>query len=290
MFPPPEEIPAKKYAIYIRKSTDDPVKQVRSLEDQRALCLEKAERLNIKIEPKYIFEDSRSAKISGNRPAFTELIKKIKKEEIDGIISWSPDRLARNMKEAGEVIDLLDSKFIRSLHFASFEFINDYNGKMALGIAFVLAKQYSDKLSIDVSRSIERSFLEGKSNGQFKHGYVRNAKTSLYEPDEEITECGETRFALIQKAWEMRMEGVIMDKIVDFLNMNGYARHLKKAADKVKARPIQQMTSQKLSFVFKDPFYYGLLRQSGHSIDLREVCDFTPTIQESDWYLVQGLL
>lgn len=282
------EIRAKRYALYIRKSTDDPDKQVRTLDDQRAIGFELAAKIAIRIAPEDVFEDSRSAKRSGNRPSYDQMIRKIKRKEIDGVIAWSPDRLARNMKEAGEIIDLLDMRMIRDLKFAAFEFTNDYNGKMSLGIAFVLAKQYSDKLSVDVTRSIERSFLEGKSNGQFKHGYVRSDTTGLYEPDEELTESGETRFALIRKAWEMRMDTLSLNEIVDFLNNHGYARHLKKGY-KAKTPQVQKVTTQKLSAMFKDSFYYGVLVQSGRTIDLRELCDFTPMIQESEWHLVQSL-
>ena len=71
-----------------------------------------------------------------------------------GLLAWSPDRLSRNMKEAGEIIEMIDLEQIQDLHFKTYQFENNPNGKMLLGILFAISKQYSDKLSVDVSRGI----------------------------------------------------------------------------------------------------------------------------------------
>ena len=64
----------RRYAIYLRKSTDDEAKQVRSLDDQRAECLKLANRLEVVIREEDIFVESASAKTSGNRPIFDRLL------------------------------------------------------------------------------------------------------------------------------------------------------------------------------------------------------------------------
>jgi DNA invertase Pin-like site-specific DNA recombinase len=113
---------------------------------------EKAEHLQINIVK--IIKEKESAKEPNIRPKFRFMLDQIKKGKYDAILSWHPDRLSRNMMEAGEIIDLLDKKIIKSLKFPSFEFTNDPSGKMLLGMAFVLSKQYTDKLSTDVARGI----------------------------------------------------------------------------------------------------------------------------------------
>lgn len=276
----------KRYCVYIRKSTDDPKKQVRSVEDQLAECLEIAKRIGVKVAKEDIIQDSLSAKYSGRRPKFDLLIKRIQHGEVDGLIAWHPDRLARNMKEAGEIIDLLDAKKLVDLQFAAHAFINDYNGKMALGIAFVFAKQYSDKLGADVTRGLSRSLQQGRSAGQFKPGYIRDSLSGLYEPDETDTGYGFTLYELVQKAWEMRLEGNALDVITDFMNAHGYRRILKSTQSK--GRTEQNMSNQKLSNTFNDAFYYGILKQSGTEIDLRDVYDFAPMVDEGQWFIVQG--
>jgi DNA invertase Pin-like site-specific DNA recombinase len=86
------------YVIYARKSTEDNERQYRSIKDQITDCqlLAKINGLKVAGTP---FVESKSAKVSGIRPIFKELLKQVKKGEIDGIIAWHPDRLSRNMLE-----------------------------------------------------------------------------------------------------------------------------------------------------------------------------------------------
>src|SRR5579885_1691755 len=65
----------RRYAIYCRKSTDTEDRQVRSLPDQIEECLAKAKRLGIKVRPEDIIQESASAKKSGNRPLFDQMLR-----------------------------------------------------------------------------------------------------------------------------------------------------------------------------------------------------------------------
>ncbi len=47
----------RRYVIYLRKSTDDEAKQVRSLEDQKSECLELAHRLKVTVNEKDILQE-----------------------------------------------------------------------------------------------------------------------------------------------------------------------------------------------------------------------------------------
>ncbi len=125
-----------KYVIYARKSTESEERQVRSLADQIKECEEFAKAKNLIVIKPYITE-SESAKEPEIRPKFRLMVDDIQKGKYDGIIAWHPDRLARNMKDAGEIIDLLDKQIIKDLQFVSFTFQNNTMGKMLLGIAFV---------------------------------------------------------------------------------------------------------------------------------------------------------
>jgi site-specific DNA recombinase len=95
-------------------------------------------------------------------PEFTKMLEAIRRGDYQGLIAWHPDRLARNMREAGEVIDMLDKLQIKDLLFATASYEDNANGKMMLGITFALSKQYSEHLSESVlrgyGRRIETSF------------------------------------------------------------------------------------------------------------------------------------
>ena len=200
-----------KYAIYIRKSTDDPKKQAKSTEDQLAECWSLINRLNLPVISEPIIE-KKSAKKPGIRPKFTKLINDIRKGIYTGIIAWNPDRLARNMKEAGEIIDMIDENIIVDLKFVTHHFTRDANGKMLLGMAFVLSKQYSDKLSADVGRGIDARLEEGKGSS-YKHGYQRN-EHGYQIPDGN-------NYELICEAWKMRKDGKSLESIAEHMRLSG---------------------------------------------------------------------
>jgi site-specific DNA recombinase len=273
------DISRLKYALYARKSTDDPQRQVRSIDDQIAECRQFARNKGIKIvEP--ILIEKKSAKKPGARPIFAQLLKGLKDGKYDGILAWHPDRLARNMKEGGEVIDMIDEGVIKDLKFVTHHFTPDANGKMLLGMSFVLSKQYSDDLAQKVTRGMRRGFAEGKSSGAPKHGYLRTEE-GLYRPDGG-------NFELMEDAWRMRAEGMGIREIVKWLTEKDYGRAVKGLKAR-KAGKVIRMTIQTLSDVFKDPIYYGILIQANQQVDLRTIYDFKPMVTEEEYNNVQLL-
>lgn len=274
-----DDIRASRYVIYVRKSTDDPQKQVRSIDDQISECEELAKRLDLHVVGKPI-RDDKSAKKPNRREKFKEMIERIEKGEINGIVAWHPDRLARNMMEGGQIIQLIDDGKLLDLKFVSFPFTNDANGKMMLGISFALSKHYSDKLSADVRRGNMNALKEGKSSGSYKAGYIRDNETGFYHPEP-------VNFAVMQKAWRMRLEGVRESKIVAEINADGYRRVLK--GKLIRLRREQEMTVQKLNGYFTDPIYYGILEQRGQPIDLTELYEFETMVTKDEWEKVQRM-
>jgi DNA invertase Pin-like site-specific DNA recombinase len=259
-----------KYVLYVRKSTDDPKRQIRSIPDQISECKKFALRLGLNIVN--IVEETKSAKKPNNRPEFTKMLVDIKNKKYDGIIAWNPDRLARNMKEGGEIIDMVDEDVIKDMKFVTHHFSKDANGKMLLGMSFVLSKQYSDNLSQNVLRGRHRSFEAGNALTP-KHGYRRN-KEGLYEPDGK-------NFEIISNAWIMRKEGKSLDNIADYINKSGYVRKT------IDGKTKSIITKQVLSPLFKNPFYYGLSIEKGKEIDLREIYDFKSAVSEADYNEIQ---
>ncbi len=254
-----------KYVIYVRKSTDEKGKQYRSLGDQKAECKEYAESLGLRVVE--VIEEAESAKEAGIRIHFDKMIKDIEKGKFDAILAWHPDRLARNMKDAGTIIDLLDRNIIKDLKFKSFSFESTTSGKMLLGLSFVLAKEYTDKLSDDVSRGNRHNVVEGKVNSSSKHGYYKD-RNKISRPDGE-------NFKLIKNAWSMRLEGKGLDEIAEYLNKNKYSK-ARKTGNEV--HTIQKMDKKRLSDMFRNPFYAGVMRASGEVVNLVEVANFIPVV------------
>ncbi len=263
-----------KYVLYARKSTTDETRQVRSIGDQIADCLLFAKRngLTVVNAGKPLME-TKSAKTPNQRPVYNKMLEDIKAGKYDGILAWNPDRLARNMLEGGQLIDMIDNNVIKDLKFVTHHFTRDANGKMLLGMAFVLSKQYSDDLSQKVTRGVRGSLTEGKSPIP-KHGYIRNEQTGYYEPDGK-------NFILMKDGWKIRLQGHSLDAIAEYMNSHSYGRIVKKSGRLVK------MDKRILSDIFHDPFYYGILVQADGKVDLREKYDFVPMVSEDDYLLIQ---
>jgi hypothetical protein len=83
------------------------------------------------------FVESMSAKSPG-RPVFDNMIKEIERGHAEGIISWHPDRLARNAVDGGRIVHLLSLGQLKGLKFPKFWFENTPQGKFMLNIAFGL--------------------------------------------------------------------------------------------------------------------------------------------------------
>ena len=258
------------YVIYARKSTTGDERQERSIPDQIKDCIErvvKPEGLRIVGEP---VEEKQSAKDPGIRPKFSKLLDDIRYGEVDGIIAWHPDRLARNMKEAGEIIDLLDKGILKDIRFATSAFENSPTGKMLLGISFVLSKQYSEHLSESVTRGNRRKTEDGFFFDEQKHGYF--IKDGRLYPDGR-------NFTLLQQAFHKRIEGnATLQEIADWLTSEGYELR-RKGKETVKF----VWNVNKISNVFHDPIYAGVLKYGKSLAKLQEYYDFHPMISVDDF-------
>ncbi|MDO8658134.1 MAG: recombinase family protein, partial [Candidatus Levybacteria bacterium] len=92
-----------KYIAYCRKSTDEKDRQILSIEAQIAELTEFAKREGLEIAE--FITEAKTAKVPG-RPQFDKLLMMLEKGQAQGIISWHPDRLARNSIDGGKIIYL----------------------------------------------------------------------------------------------------------------------------------------------------------------------------------------
>lgn len=264
-----------RYAVYARKSTENEERQVRSIEDQIKDCYDLViQKDGIRINPNTdIYQEEKSAKTSGKRDEFKKLIKAIKAGKYDGLIAWHYDRLARNMKEAGEIIDMVDRGILKDLRLAKATFENTPNGKMILGINFVLSKHYSDHLSESVLRGNKSSTEKGKILNQMVHGY------QIVEGERWIIPDGKN-FDILQRAFRMRIdENKSLREIADFINSTGY-----KAYRISKGHYAYKFDTDDVSKLLKRPLYAGVHTYGKEIVDMRQVdANFVSMITEDEY-------
>lgn len=182
---PPLDAPLK-YCLYARKSTESDERQVQSIDSQVKEMLQIAERENLEIVD--IRRESKSAKDSGNRPIFKELLKDIAEEKFNAILTWAPDRLSRNAGDLGSLVDLMDEKKLMGIRTFGQTFSNSPNEKFLLMILCSQAKLENDNRGINVKRGLRARCEKGlwptcPPTGYFKEKQVDHKGQCLIDPD-----------------------------------------------------------------------------------------------------------
>lgn len=231
-----------KYIGYCRKSTDESDRQILSIESQIAELKDFASRQNVEILD--FVTEARTAKVPG-RPLFANVLNRIEKGEAQGIISWHPDRLARNSIDGGKIIYLLDTGKLIDLKFPSFWFENSPQGKFVLNIAFGQSKYYVDNLSENVKRGQRQQVRRGVLPARSPKGYVYNDLEAKHEIDP-------IKSKIIKKAFEKYAEGSSQTDVRKFLFANG-----------IEKRRGGVLTLTTIERILTDRFYIGLFKFKG---------------------------
>jgi DNA invertase Pin-like site-specific DNA recombinase len=232
-----------KYIAYCRKSTDEKDKQILSIEAQISELKEFAKRENLSITE--FITEAKTAKVPG-REQFEQLLKKIEKGEVNGILSWHPDRIARNSIDGGKIIYLLDTGKLLDLKFPSFWFESTPQGKFMLSIAFGQSKYYVDNLSENVKRGNRQKLRNGVWPSKAPYGYANNPKTRGIDVDPELSK-------VVRKAFQLFAEGgKSFVEISQFMFKFGIKKQNGKP---VKVDQVKNMLSNR--------FYLGILKYAG---------------------------
>ena len=238
-----QNIISQKFFLYARKSTDVEDKQVLSIEAQITELRAFAKQNNLNVVETFI--EKQSAKIPG-RPIFGEMIKRIEKNEADGILAWHPDRLARNSVDGGQIIYLIDCGRIVALKFPTFWFEPTPQGKFMLNIAFGQSKYYVDSLSENTKRGLRQKVRRGEYPSLAPVGYLNDSRVKTVVVDKK-------RAPIIRQAFELYAEGNHrLEDVSDFLAQN-----------KIVSKSGKKIHITRATFILSNPFYCGLFRYAG---------------------------
>src|SRR3989339_1956356 len=232
-----------KYIIYARKSTESEERQVRSIESQVSELREFAAKEKLEIVASLC--EAKTAKEPG-RMKFAEMLSFLEAGKADGILSWNPDRLARNSIDGGQIIYLLDTGKIKDLKFPTHWFENTPQGKFMLNIAFGQSKYYVDNLSENVKRGNRQKLRNGVWPNKAPLGYKNIVENKSIDIDPE-------KAKVIKKAFELFADGkTSYAGITRFLFNNGVMSG--------KGKPLK---IDKISQMFRKKFYIGTMEFNG---------------------------
>src|SRR3989344_2219256 len=232
-----------KYVVYVRKSSESEDRQVLSIEAQLAELQEYAAKEKLEIVAS--FQEAKTAKEPG-RIKFAEMLAILESGKADGIISWHPDRLARNSVDGGKIIHFLDRGLIKSLKFPTFWFEPTSQGLFMLNIAFVQSKYFVDNLRENVKRGLRQKIRNGVWPSWAPVGYLNNAKTRGIDVDTEKAQK-------VRKLFEMYATGsYTFLSLANWCKENGLRGNLGK-----------EISVSNVQHLLQNPFYFGLMRYRG---------------------------
>lgn len=159
-----------RYCLYARKSTESEERQVLSIDSQIKEMLQLSEGEGLEIVA--MKRESHSAKETGQRPVFNEIIEEIRSGKYNGILTWAPDRISRNAGDLGKIVDLMDSGGLQEIRTYSQSFRNNPNEKFLLMILGSQAKLENDNRGINVKRGLRTRVEMGLWPGVAPTGYL----------------------------------------------------------------------------------------------------------------------
>ena len=233
--------PKTKYALYCRKSTEDSSRQVLSLDSQEQEMTRLAKTMGLVIVK--VFRESKSAKKPDNRPQFSELVKLIKRGQIDGIICWKIDRISRNPIDSAIIQWLLQQNQLKIIQTMDRQYLPSDNA-LLYNVESGMANQYI----IDLSKNVKRGIRAKLERGQWPHlaplGYLN--KDSRVVVDLE-------RAKYIRKMFELYNTGQYSVKAIsDQLYTEG-----------LRSRSGRKYYKSKIHKILNDPFYCGIMEHDG---------------------------
>ena len=232
-----------KYILYARKSTEEDDRQVLSIEAQLVELKEFAAKEKLEIVASLC--EAKTAKEPG-RIKFAEMLSLLEKGKADGIISWHPDRFARNSVDGGKIIHFVDRGLIRSLKFPTFWFEATPQGLFMLNIAFGQSKYFVDNLRENVKRGLRQKIRNGVWPGWAPVGYLNNPKSRGVDIDPE-------KSRLVKKVFELYATGAYPLHSL----ANWCVKH------NLKGNKNNKISISSLQKILQNIFYIGLMKFKG---------------------------
>lgn len=229
-----------KYCLYARKSTEQDERQAMSIGSQIKEMSELANREQLQIVT--VKQESFSAKNSAARPIFNEMMQEIREGQYDAILTWAPDRLARNAGDLGMLVDLMDAGKLQRIRTFGQTFSNNPNEKFLLMILGSQAKLENDNRSINVKRGLRAKCEMGwrpslPPLGYYTRGGSGNGRDIILD---------EERSPYIKQMFEMSANGKSGRHIRKWLEDNN-----------VHTRKDKHISLSMIYKILKNPYYYG---------------------------------
>ncbi|MEF7558502.1 recombinase family protein [Bacillus thuringiensis] len=227
------------YAVYVRVSSDKD-EQVSSVENQIDICRYWLENNGFEWDENAVyFDDGISGTAWLERHAIQLVLEKARKKEIDTVVFKSIHRLARDLKDALEIKEILLGHGVRLITIEE-GYDSHYEGKndMKFEMYAMFASQLPKTLSVSITAALAAKVRRGGYTGGFvPYGYeIIDGKYAINEEEA----------ALVREIFELYAQGFGYIKIANTINDKG-----------ARTRKGAPWTFSTLSKMIKNPAYKG---------------------------------
>ena len=263
---------------YDRKSSEPKERQVLSIDEQREECAKVTSRERLKVVLR--LEESRSAFKPNNRPEFDKMIELIESGKANAILTWKPDRLCRNPKDGGTLLQLLQDGILKEIRCAEGEVYTPESDHLILQIHFGMANQYSRNLSRNVKRGNYYRFHNKRQwLGPAKIGWLNVTNPDTKEKEIEVDS---ERFPLVVKGIRLILSGA-HTPMQALHKLNNELCFRTRKTKRQGGKPLSKSGWYKL---LADPYLYGLMiRREGETMG-----NHKPMLTEDEFNRLQIIL
>lgn len=233
------------FVIYARKSTESEDRQALSIDSQVKELKAIAAHQGITVAE--VLTEARSAKAPG-RPVFGDLMRRVRRGEVRGVLCWKMDRLARNHLDHGSILQLMADGALERVVTSDRTYTGDGNDRFIGNFELGMATKYIDDLRANVKRGNRERLERGWLTHNPPLGYRLDPETKTVVKDPE-------RFDQVRRMWELLLTGTTRPEAIrEHFNAHGFrTRQFKRMG----GNPVSRATIYKM---FENPFYMGLIR------------------------------
>lgn len=251
--------------IYARVSTDAQAEKGYSLQTQVEACRKTAEELGATYIVEHVDDGYSGGEI--DRPGMNGLRAALENKDVDLVICYDPDRLARNLAHQLIITEEIEKAGAR-LVFVSVTFEDSPEGKLFYSIRGAISAYEKEKIRERVIRGKRGKAQSGKIVQNAKPtGYGWDAEKSIYVPNEDS--------ALVRRLFDMALSGMSTISIAQTLNQTDVPSPREK---KWHAETIRR--------ILRNPLYYGKAIQYREQVSTINRKRVVTLRDESEWSIV----
>ncbi len=233
------------FVIYARKSSESEDRQVLSIDSQIHELRAIAARERVHVTE--VLTETKSAKAPG-RPVFGDLMRRVNRGEVAGILSWKMDRLSRNPLDSGVILQAQADGKLRSIITSDGVKTGASNDRLMGTFELAFATKFIDDLRENTKRGLRERLARGWTTNVPPIGYMNDVvkKTIVTDPK---------RFTLVRGMWDLLLSGAKRPEQIRTIANDDWGLTTRKFK-RMGGKPLGRTT---VYSIFANPFYTGII-------------------------------